>query len=46
MTKTLRKVPFDFYYRYTCETPEGDKVFNTLISSTNVPKRLLQDIAL
>jgi hypothetical protein len=27
MTQTLRKVPFDFYYRYTCETPEGEKVF-------------------
>ena len=27
MTQTLRKVPFDFYYRYTCETPDGDKVF-------------------
>ena len=27
MAQTLRKVPFDFYYRYTCETPEGDKVF-------------------
>ena len=27
MTQTLRKVPFDFYYRYTCDTPEGEKVF-------------------
>ncbi|CAE6703642.1 hypothetical protein R75461_06277 [Paraburkholderia nemoris] len=23
--KELRKVPFDFYYRYVCETPEGEK---------------------
>lgn len=22
--KSLRKVPFDFYYRYLCETPHGD----------------------
>lgn len=21
----LRKIPFDFYYRYTCETPDGEK---------------------
>lgn len=27
MTQKLRKVPFDFYYRYTCDTPEGEKVF-------------------
>lgn len=27
MTRTLRKVPFDFYYRYTCDTPEGEKEF-------------------
>jgi hypothetical protein len=27
MTQTLRKVPFDFYYRYTCDTPEGEKEF-------------------
>ena len=27
MTQTLRKVPFDFYYRYICDTPEGEKVF-------------------
>lgn len=27
MTRTLRKVPFDFYYRYTCDTPEGEKTF-------------------
>ena len=27
ITQTLRKVPYDFYYRYTCKTPEGDKVF-------------------
>lgn len=27
MTHTLRKVPFDFYYRYTCDTPDGEKVF-------------------
>lgn len=24
--KELRKVPFDFHYRYVCETPEGEKV--------------------
>lgn len=23
--KDLRKVPFDFYYRYVCDTPEGEK---------------------
>ncbi|WP_035552929.1 hypothetical protein [Burkholderia sp. 9120] len=23
--KELRKVPFDFYYRYLCDTPEGEK---------------------
>lgn len=23
--KLLRKVPFDFYYRYVCDTPEGEK---------------------
>lgn len=23
----LRKIPFDFYYRYLCETPEGEKEF-------------------
>lgn len=23
--KELRKVPFDFYYRYVCDTPEGQK---------------------
>lgn len=27
MTQTLRKVPFDFYYRYICDTPEGEKEF-------------------
>jgi hypothetical protein len=27
MTQKLRKVPFDFYYRYTCDTQEGEKVF-------------------
>ena len=27
MTQTLRKVPFDFYYRYVCDTPEGEKEF-------------------
>lgn len=27
ITHTLRKVPFDFHYRYSCETSEGDKVF-------------------
>ena len=27
MTQTLRKVPFDFYYRYICDTPVGEKVF-------------------
>lgn len=25
--KALRKVPFDFYFRYLCDTPEGEKVF-------------------
>lgn len=23
--KELRKVPFDFYYRYACDTPDGEK---------------------
>ncbi|CAJ3066350.1 Uncharacterised protein [Burkholderia pseudomallei] len=23
--KELRKVPFDFYYRYVCDTPDGEK---------------------
>lgn len=23
--KTLRKIPFDFYYRFRCDTPEGEK---------------------
>jgi len=23
--KALRKVPFDFYYRYVCDTPDGEK---------------------
>src|SRR3546814_18538572 len=23
--KQLRKVPFDFHYRYICDTPEGEK---------------------
>ncbi len=23
--RELRKVPFDFYYRYVCDTPEGEK---------------------
>jgi len=27
MTQTLRKVPFDFYYRYACDSPDGEKVF-------------------
>ncbi len=27
ITKTLRKVPFDFYYRYACDTPDGEKSF-------------------
>lgn len=27
MTRTLRKVPFDFYYRYICDTPEGEREF-------------------
>jgi hypothetical protein len=22
--KDLRKIPFDFYYRYVCKTPDGD----------------------
>lgn len=22
---TLRKIPFDFYYRYVCDTPEGER---------------------
>lgn len=26
--KRLRKVPFDFYYRYLCDTPEGEKTFH------------------
>lgn len=25
--KELRKVPFDFYYRYVCDTPEGEKEY-------------------
>lgn len=25
--KELRKVPFDFYYHYACETPEGEKEY-------------------
>lgn len=25
--KELRKVPFDFYYRYLCDTPEGEKEY-------------------
>lgn len=25
--KQLRKVPFDFYYRYMCDTPEGEKEY-------------------
>ena len=25
--KQLRKVPFDFYYRYVCDTPEGEKEY-------------------
>lgn len=25
--KTLRKIPFDFYYRYACDTPDGEKSF-------------------
>ncbi len=25
--KELRKVPFDFYYRYLCNTPEGEKEY-------------------
>ncbi|MDI1301301.1 MAG: hypothetical protein PSX71_05315 [bacterium] len=25
--KTLRKVPFDFYYRYMCESPDGEKEY-------------------
>lgn len=27
MTHTLRKVPFDFYYKYSCATPDGEKSF-------------------
>lgn len=27
ITQTLRKVPFDFYYRYVSETPDGEKEF-------------------
>jgi len=25
--KQLRKVPFDFYYRYVCDTPDGEKEY-------------------
>lgn len=25
--KDLRKIPFDFYYRYICDTPEGEKEY-------------------
>lgn len=25
--RELRKVPFDFYYRYACDTPDGEKEF-------------------
>ena len=25
--RELRKVPFDFYYRYLCDTPEGEKEY-------------------
>ncbi len=25
--KELRKVPYDFHYRYVCDTPNGEKVF-------------------
>lgn len=25
--RELRKVPFDFHYRYICDTPEGEKAF-------------------
>lgn len=27
ITHTLRKIPFDFYYHYLCDTPEGEKSF-------------------
>lgn len=27
LTHTLRKVPFDFYYRYTCDSIGGEKIF-------------------
>jgi hypothetical protein len=27
ISHTLRKIPFDFYYRYVCETPEGEKEY-------------------
>jgi hypothetical protein len=27
ITHTLRKVPYDFYYKYVCDTAEGEKVF-------------------
>jgi hypothetical protein len=27
ITHQLRKVPFDFYYKYTCDTPGGEKVY-------------------
>jgi hypothetical protein len=27
MARTLRKVPFDFYYHYVCATPDGEKLF-------------------
>ncbi len=33
ITQTLRKVPFDFYYQYACATPDGEKVFNTRLST-------------
>lgn len=29
--KTLRKVPYDFYYWYLCETPEGEKEYKNKI---------------
>jgi hypothetical protein len=25
--KELRKVPYDFYYRYVCDTPDGEEEF-------------------
>ena len=33
MTQALRKVPFGFYYRYTCDTPEGEKVLKSWVKS-------------